>query len=144
MSKTADSRVKFFWIQPIRCLTLTTQRSTMESSHSMYASMGDCSSRRRSNSWYTVTRGRKVRLHTHIKVASLSHTGHVSVTSDLSRADDCGRSAGYFRAAVNLFNLLLSISDALTLPVVGMISGWCVRFVFFECEWSAGSQCCTC
>ncbi len=39
----------------ICCLTLTTQRSTMESSHSMYASIGDCSSNRRSNSWYTVT-----------------------------------------------------------------------------------------
>lgn len=44
------------------CLTLTTQRSTIESSHSMYASIGDCSSNRRSNSWYTVT-GENVRLH---------------------------------------------------------------------------------
>lgn len=33
--------------------TFTTHLSTMESSHSIYDSMGDCSSKRWSNSWYT-------------------------------------------------------------------------------------------
>lgn len=38
---------------PYSLPTFTTHLSTMESSHSMYDSMGDCSSRRWSNSWYT-------------------------------------------------------------------------------------------
>lgn len=35
----------------------------MESSHSMYDSMGDCSSKRWSNSWYTVTQNQKKKAH---------------------------------------------------------------------------------
>lgn len=59
------------------------------------------------------------------------------MTSDPVRADseERGRSEseelhGVFQRRMNLFNLLVSIINALTLPVVGMIASVCVLFVW--------------
>lgn len=141
------------WKTSIRCLTLTTQRSTIESSHSMYASMGDCSSNRRSNSWYTVTGGRAsgyIVFHITWKLkngnilmqtASLCINLYVCVTSDPARTDleewdwsELKMLHRVFQGRVNLFNLLVSINNALTLLVVGMIVSRCVVCVEVMCK----------
>lgn len=62
------------------------------------------------------------------------------MTSDPVRADseERGRSEseklhGVFQRRVNLFNLLVSVINALTLPVVGRIASMCGLFVW---KWS--------
>lgn len=137
-------------------LTLTTQRSTIESSHSMYASIGDCSSSRRSNSWYTVTGGRTSG---NIGFNKWQEANGIFMWHLLRICDLWSRQDWWlemlrrvFQRRVNLFNLLVSIIKALTLLVVGMIVPQGVVFVGelsvtlclclvckIEVSWSAGT-----
>lgn len=81
-------------------------------------------------------------------MASTCNSLYVSMTYDPVRTDSeqCGWSGlemlhRVFQRRVNLFNLLVSIINALTRLVVGMIVLLCVVCVEVECNSLSGSMC---
>lgn len=83
-----------------------------------------------------------------MEMVSLCNCIYVSMTYDPVRTDseECGRSGlemlhRVFQRSVNLFNLLLSIINALTQLVVGMMVPLCVVCVGVEFNSLSGSMC---
>lgn len=83
-----------------------------------------------------------------MEMTSLFNCLYISMTYDPIRTDleEFGRSGlemlhRVFQRSVNLFNLLLSVINALTRLVVGMMVPLCVVCVGVECNSLSGSMC---